>query len=64
MRALKAKIDGEVDVAGAELAGALSALGLIDEYRLYFRPLVLGGGKPFFFRSATTASARRGGGCW
>lgn len=31
-----------------ELAGSLSALGLIDEYRLYFRPLVLGGGKPFF----------------
>jgi hypothetical protein len=22
--------------------------GLIDEYRLYFRPFVLGGGKPYF----------------
>jgi dihydrofolate reductase len=48
VRALKAKVDGEIDVAGAELAGSLTALGLIDEYRLYFRPIVLGGGKPFF----------------
>lgn len=48
VRALKAKIDGEIDVAGPELAGGLSALGLIDEYRLYFRPFIFGGGKPFF----------------
>jgi dihydrofolate reductase len=48
-RALKAKLDGEIDVAGPELAGGLTALGLIDEYRLYFRPFVLGsGGKPYF----------------
>ena len=31
-----------------ELAGCLTDLGLIDEYRLYFRPFVLGGGKPYF----------------
>jgi len=48
MRELKAKLDGEIDVAGPELAGTLTALGLIDEYRLYFRPFVLGGGKPYF----------------
>jgi dihydrofolate reductase len=48
VRALKAKLGGEIDVAGPELAGGLTALGLIDEYRLYFRPFVLGGGKPFF----------------
>ena len=46
--ALKAKLDGVIDVAGPELAGGLTALGLIDEYRLYFRPFVLGGGKPYF----------------
>ena len=45
---LKAEIDGEIDVAGAELAGSLMKLGLIDEYRLYLRPFVLGGGKPYF----------------
>ena len=48
VRGLRAKLDGEIDVAGPELAGSLSALGLIDEYRLYFRPFILGGGKPFF----------------
>lgn len=45
---LKREREGEIDVAGAELAHALSVAGLIDEYRLYFRPNVLGAGKPFF----------------
>jgi dihydrofolate reductase len=48
VRGLKARIDGEVDVAGPELARSLADLGLIDEYRLYFHPVVLGRGKPFF----------------
>jgi riboflavin biosynthesis pyrimidine reductase len=48
VRKLKADTDGEVDVAGPDLAGQLSALGLIDEYRLYFRPFVLGAGKSYF----------------
>ena len=45
---LKSERDGDIDVAGAELANVLSAAGLIDEYRLYFRPCVLGAGKPYF----------------
>jgi dihydrofolate reductase len=45
---LKSERDGDIDVAGAELANVLSAAGLIDEYRLYFRPFVLGAGKPYF----------------
>jgi dihydrofolate reductase len=48
MRELKAKFAGEVDVSGPELARSLTDLGLVDEYRLYFHPVVLGGGKPFF----------------
>ena len=48
VRRLKSTTDGEIDVAGPELAGSLGDLGLIDEYRLYFRPFVLGGGKPYF----------------
>jgi dihydrofolate reductase len=49
VRALKAQFAGEIDVGGPELAQGLTDLGLIDEYRLYLRPVVLGGGKPFFF---------------
>ena len=48
IRDLKERLDGEVDVAGPGMAQSLSELGLIDEYRLYFHPVVLGGGKPFF----------------
>jgi len=31
-----------------ELAQSLTEAGLIDEYQLYLRPVVLGGGTPFF----------------
>jgi dihydrofolate reductase len=48
IRGLKSKLAGEIDVAGPDLARSLTDLGLIDEYRLYFRPVVLGRGKPFF----------------
>jgi dihydrofolate reductase len=48
VRGLKARLVGEIDVAGPGLAGTLTDLGLIDEYRLYLHPVVLGGGKPFF----------------
>ena len=54
VRGLKARLGGEIEVAGPELAGSLTELGLIDEYRLYLRPIVLGRGKPFF-----TGPARR-----
>jgi dihydrofolate reductase len=48
LRGLKAQLSGEVAVSGPELAGSLTDLGLVDEYRLYFHPVVLGRGKPFF----------------
>jgi dihydrofolate reductase len=48
LRALKGRLDGEIDVAGPELARSVAELGLVDEYRLYFRPVVLGQGTPFF----------------
>jgi dihydrofolate reductase len=48
IRGLKAKLSGEIEVGGPELARSLTDLGLIDEYRLYFCPVVLGRGKPFF----------------
>ena len=48
IRGLKAQLVGEIAVAGPDLARSLTGLGLIDEYRLYFHPVVLGRGKPFF----------------
>ena len=48
IRGLKAQLVGEIQVAGPDLARSLTDLGLIDEYRLYVRPVVLGRGKPFF----------------
>ena len=45
---LKAQLDGEIEVAGPVLAGSLTDLGLIDEYRIYLHPIVLGQGRPFF----------------
>ena len=48
IRGLKAQLGGEIEVGGPDLARSLTDLGLIDEYRLYFRPVVLGRGKPFF----------------
>ncbi|ABF42987.1 bifunctional deaminase-reductase-like protein [Candidatus Koribacter versatilis Ellin345] len=48
IRKLKAEMDGEIDVGGPILAQSLTEAGLIDEYRLYLRPVVLGSGTPFF----------------
>ena len=48
VRDLKARVAGEIAVSGPKLAGSLTDLGLIDEYRLYFHPVVLGGGTPLF----------------
>jgi len=48
VRGLKARLDGEIVVAGPDLARSLTDAGLIDEYRLYLHPVVLGRGVPFF----------------
>jgi dihydrofolate reductase len=39
---------GAIEVAGPTLAQSLAELGLIDEYRIYLHPVVLGHGKPYF----------------
>src|SRR3984885_7359781 len=48
IRGLKAQQVGEIDVAGPDLAGSLTNLGLIDEYRLYLHPVVRGRCSPVF----------------
>lgn len=48
IRRLKAELPGEIEVGGPELARGLGERGLIDEYRIYLHPVVLGRGKPYF----------------
>jgi dihydrofolate reductase len=48
IRKLKAEREGEIEVAGPVLAKSLTELGLIDEYRIYLHPVVLGRGDPYF----------------
>jgi dihydrofolate reductase len=48
IRELKADRGGEIEVAGPDLAHSLTERGLIDEYRIYLHPVVLGHGKPYF----------------
>jgi dihydrofolate reductase len=48
VRGLRAELAGEIDVGGPDLAQTLTGLGLIDEYRIYLHPFVLGRGRPFF----------------
>jgi dihydrofolate reductase len=50
---LKAQPGGDLVVGGADLAAAFMRRELIDEYRLYVHPVVLGGGKPLFPASET-----------
>jgi dihydrofolate reductase len=45
---LKKEPGGNMSVSGAGLAASLMQLGLIDEFRLYLDPVILGGGKPMF----------------
>ena len=48
IRGLKAEVVGEIEVGGPDLARSLTDLGLIDEYRIYLHPVVVGHGTPFF----------------
>ena len=45
---LKEQPGQDLEVGGAELAAALMRSGLIDEYRIYVQPVILGTGTPMF----------------
>jgi dihydrofolate reductase len=45
---LRTEFDGDIGVAGANLAGQFVRRGLVDEYRLIVHPVVLGAGTPFW----------------
>lgn len=45
---LKAQPGGDLALGGADLAAAFMRHDLIDEYRLYVHPVIIGRGKPLF----------------
>ena len=49
---------GDLVVGGADLAAAFRAHDLIDEYRIYVQPVLLGRGRPLFQPSDVTAHLR------
>jgi dihydrofolate reductase len=42
------RLEGNVGVGGAGLAASLIQRGLVDEFRLFVNPVIVGGGTPFF----------------
>lgn len=45
---LRSEPGGDIAVAGPGLAASVISRGLIDEYRLFVNPVILGSGTPFF----------------
>jgi dihydrofolate reductase len=58
IRALTAEPGGDLTLGGADLAETFRRLDLIDEYRLYVHPVLLGRGTPLFRASDTRSSLR------
>ena len=50
IKKLKEQPGKDMVVGGPTLAATFMRLGLIDEYRVYIQPVILGGGKPMFAR--------------
>lgn len=48
VRALQASAAGDLVVGGPDLAATFRRLDLVDEYRLYVHPVLLGRGRPLF----------------
>ncbi|MFD9423953.1 MULTISPECIES: dihydrofolate reductase family protein [unclassified Streptomyces] len=58
---LRARADGDLALGGANLAAGFRRLGLIDEYRIYVHPVLLGRGRPLFAPSDTREDLRLAG---
>jgi dihydrofolate reductase len=59
--ALKAQPGGDLALGGADLAATFRRYDLIDEYRLYVHPVLVGAGTPLFSRSDTRTDLRLAG---
>ncbi|MER6011110.1 dihydrofolate reductase family protein [Streptomyces bluensis] len=58
IRALKAQDGGDLALGGAELAAEFLRNDLVDEYRIYVHPVVIGRGKPLFAESDSRRKLR------
>jgi dihydrofolate reductase len=58
VRALQAQPGGDLALGGADLAAAFRRHDLIDEYRLYVHPVLIGRGKPLFRETDARADLR------
>jgi len=56
--ALKAQPGGDMALGGADLAASFMRHDLIDEYRVYVHPVLIGGGKPLFPASGRQVALR------
>jgi dihydrofolate reductase len=56
VRQLKAASTRDLTVGGAELAAQAVEAGLVDEYRLFLAPVVVGGGKRSFYNNNVRAN--------
>ena len=56
IRELKAQPGGDIVVGGATLVDSFRQLDLIDEYRIFVHPVLVGAGTPFFNRTDTLTS--------
>lgn len=58
VRELTAQAGGDLAVGGADLAASFMRLDLMDEYRLYVNPIILGQGTPLFPTAETRTKLR------
>jgi dihydrofolate reductase len=61
IRKLKERTDGDLVVGGPDLAASFAALDLIDEYRIYVHPVLIGRGRPVFPTTDTRTPLRLSG---
>src|SRR3954447_7155158 len=54
VRALKQQPGGDMTLGGVDLAGTFRRLDLVDEYRLYINPVILGNGRRLFETADTS----------
>ncbi|MEU0673195.1 dihydrofolate reductase family protein [Streptomyces sp. NPDC006172] len=58
VRALKEQPGGDLFLSGASLASAFLRQGLVDAFRIYVHPVLVGEGTPLFARDAAPADLR------